>query len=539
MPEILSGMPPRPVPQDAAGAQGLGTAVRRALALALGAITVVTALRLASTEPGAPFWYLRLPAITAYCVVLLIFFRLCWKCLDELGRKPSLVIILILALASRLAWFGTVRNEQVSDFAIYQELASSLASGQGYAITGPVGVEDLELYIGAGHGLPYTTACRAPGVPLWGALLYKIFGPHPRAFLVSNLIFGAGTAMLIFLLFELFWERLGRRAAFLWSIYPSAIMATNLYGTEIMSAFFLVLIALVLSAYPGQARSKSPLLGLLVAGAALIRSFLVPLIAAVSVAIWLDSGLKRGISRVLLFLVFVAVGLSPWTVRNWSVFHRFIPVCTMEGMFLGLHTTKDVPLARQDSQWQVDFARWWGLDDEGEKAAGGYRIAAANLRRMLLGGPLHVAACLFRNIQAVFADDQDILRWSIKRSYLRSQHPGPESAVGVFGIQQLRNIATAFHFLIVLGALVGALRMGPVYRGYSPGLVFLALFFLAFFAAHAVFMGVQRYQSAVQPFLMILAAWGYDGLFARLWQRCPASIRGTVEYLCQRARRGH
>ncbi|MBI5240813.1 MAG: glycosyltransferase family 39 protein [Elusimicrobia bacterium] len=489
---------------------------RRILVPALWTIAVVTMTRLLWPDPAALPWHLRIPAIAVYGAILLGCYHLCCERLDALGMWPSLAAIVIIALGLRAAWFGAVKNEQVSDFAIYQELAASLASGKGYAITGPVGVEDMEFSIGKGHSLPYTTAFRPPGAPLWGALLYKVFGPNPKVFLVSNIIFGAGTAALIFLLFELQGARLGRRAALAWSVYPSSVMATNLYGTEALSVFSLMLIAWTLTACPDRARAKMPLVGLLAAAAALIRSLLVPLIVSISAAIWMGAGMKRGMSRVAVFLAFAALGLMPWTVRNWSVFHRVIPVCTLEGMFLGQHTALNVPPDGQDAPWQeASYRRWRETSDEAERSARGYGIAADNLRRMLLGGPLHASLCLFFNVWSVFSDDQDILLWSIRRSFMSSRRSGPEFVMEGPSYQRWRCLLTAFHLLVVLGALAGALRLGTTRESHPPGLAFLAVFFLMTFAAHALTRGTHRYQFLVQPFMLILAARGYDGIRER------------------------
>ena len=64
-----------------------------------------------------------------------------------LSTRAFLGIVAGFAFALRIGWLWAVPTEQVSDFAIYHELAAALARGQGYVITGPVGVEDLKYYI--------------------------------------------------------------------------------------------------------------------------------------------------------------------------------------------------------------------------------------------------------------------------------------------------------------------------------------------------------------------------------------------------------
>jgi len=123
--------------------------------------------------------------------------------------------------------------------------AGAGSRSQGYTLTGPTGLEDVKLYLGPGVTLPYVTAYRAPGTSLWGALLYLVAGTRPYVFKLANL---ALDAILIGLIAAV--ARCGRLdagaaglAALSWALYPSAIFATGLFGSETLFAFLLVLIA--------------------------------------------------------------------------------------------------------------------------------------------------------------------------------------------------------------------------------------------------------------------------------------------------------
>ena len=153
---------------------------------------------------------------------------------------------------------------------------------------------------------------------MWGAALYAMFGVNPLWFQLSNAVLGALTALLIYFCFPSDWRPgAGRAAASLWAIYPSSIAATGLWCTEVLYAFLICLIAVVLgmlrrSDRPGP---RAAVLGLLVAFASLVRVGLAPL--AIAVLLSSCGSSVPGALRVgAVFLAFVCVGVSPWVART-------------------------------------------------------------------------------------------------------------------------------------------------------------------------------------------------------------------------------
>jgi len=159
------------------------------------------------------------------------------------GRWP-LAVVMVAAVGVRLLCLATVPNAPVSDFAAYQELSVAMATGQGYAMIGAAGREDADLYLGKDTALPHPTAFRAPGTALWGLLA----GGNPAWFRLINVALGAGTCALIFLMLEP--AGIALTAGLLWALYPSAVFATTLYGSEVLYGFFLALMAWMLSRIP-------------------------------------------------------------------------------------------------------------------------------------------------------------------------------------------------------------------------------------------------------------------------------------------------
>jgi hypothetical protein len=427
-----------------------------------------------------------------------------------LGRMPErsfLVLLTLAAAALRLAWVAADPNKQVSDYAIYHELAAALARGQGYVTTGPIGVEDLYAYIGSSQPLPYTTAYRLPGAPLWGAALYTLFGADPLWFKLANVLLGAGTCLLLYgFLKRGLRPEVARLAALGWALYPESVFASSLVCTEILFSFLLALLALSLDrTRGGRPRPAVPLLqGLLVACCALVRPLFLPILAALAALWWFEPGGKEAGRRLGLVLLGFLLGLAPWTWRNWRSMRAFIPISTTERITVVEKSYYDVPDdARNDPAWKSKWEAYKALPGETARYQGGYPMARENLERMLLGGPLHVARRLAANLLAAFADDVEMLRWSVTNSFYLARRAGPPTSLGAAWIDRWGTLDRAFYLAVVLAAAAGALLRGGFESG---GFEFLVYYFLFNFALLLLLPGESRYHFPLMLVLIPLAA---------------------------------
>src|SRR5262245_60654610 len=94
----------------------------------------------------------------------------------------QLWFVVALAAFVRLAFVALFHNVQVSDATVYDSLARHLAHGDGYVFDG------------------HLTAWWPIGFPAWLSLLYRVAGPEPLAGKLANVILGAATAGLTYLL---------------------------------------------------------------------------------------------------------------------------------------------------------------------------------------------------------------------------------------------------------------------------------------------------------------------------------------------------
>lgn len=190
-------------------------------------------------------------------------------------------------------------------------IAVNLVSGVGYVLNPAVG----------------PTALKAPGYPLFLSLFLALFGVKAvwSIAIAQHLL----SACYPLLTFKICRKMLSPRAAFLasvlWLVHPSylyysfAVEATNLF-------LFVALIWLwryvsALQDLPGFDWKQALLLGGLSAACYLVQP-----VSAVPIAAALLYLLFRSRLSCVVALVFAgAIGITPWTIRNYVVFGKIIP----------------------------------------------------------------------------------------------------------------------------------------------------------------------------------------------------------------------
>jgi len=206
---------------------------------------------------------------------------------------------------------------------------------------GADGIEfnDLGYQVALGNGYElrplHPTAFRAPGFPLLLAGIYFLAGENfPLVYVVFCLL-GAVACVLTFLIAS---EMVGpTQAAFAGGfavIYASSVYDVTVFASENL---FVVCLGLCVWAFLRYLKSGSPT-ELLISAVSLgygilTRPFALLLLPLFLLALFWKS---RKSAKVMLkhagLLAFTALALvAPWTIRNYNVFHRFIPVADNGG----------------------------------------------------------------------------------------------------------------------------------------------------------------------------------------------------------------
>jgi 4-amino-4-deoxy-L-arabinose transferase-like glycosyltransferase len=240
--------------------------------------------------------------------------------------RAALVVIALVALATRVGIIVVTPDFAPSgDPADYQRHAVSIAAGLGYPST--------EI---ATPGTP--SAFRPPAYPYLLGGLYAVVGVHLNAGRLLGAILGALAVVLLAYLGRAVWNRrIGLLAGALTAIYLPLIALNATLLSE--SLFLPVELGVALCLVPCSRRPEQlrwPILaGALCAVAALTRAvadaWLLPVVAVVVLAA--PAARRRWRSMIAALVAFVVV-LSPWTVRNLTTFHAFVPISTEDGYTL-------------------------------------------------------------------------------------------------------------------------------------------------------------------------------------------------------------
>jgi 4-amino-4-deoxy-L-arabinose transferase-like glycosyltransferase len=247
--------------------------------------------------------------------------------------------VFVLAALVRIWAVSSFATTPSADAADYHRLATNLVSGSGYV-----------------NEAGAATAWRPPGYPMFLAGIYFVFGPNVWAATVVQALLGAVTALLLVVLG---WLLIGPReaivAGFITAVYPSVVWVSRLLLSENLAVFLLLAslcVALVLVRSTRICWAAA--LGILLGFSVLVRgsNLLFALVVAAGIVIALA---KRSINwkRIASIGILTAMGfvltLLPWMIRNYRVFHAFVPVATQEG--IGLYASYWPPVRNGKLIW--------------------------------------------------------------------------------------------------------------------------------------------------------------------------------------------
>ena len=226
------------------------------------------------------------------------------------------------------------------DEADYELIAKNLFEGNGYC------------YL-SGH----PTAFRPPLYPLMIASVYRVSGLRSHAAVKwAQVLISSATAGLVFLLGLLVFGRgAGAWAGAIFAVYPTMLYYVPKLMTEtLFIALMCASLVVLVLAIKRNAVSLFAAAGLLFGLSFLCRPVLLPFIIGLFVPMMLLLSRRKVIHRAavcsIAFLAVFVFAVSPWVIRNYIVFDRFIPTDTHLGWVLWHNT-------RVHFDFDADFAR--------------------------------------------------------------------------------------------------------------------------------------------------------------------------------------
>jgi hypothetical protein len=259
------------------------------------------------------------------------------------GRPAALFAMIVVALALRLAAMAFLYPEQLDPRQNHWRfgyetgrIASSIARGKGFA---------SPLYEDTGP-----TAWMTPLFPYIVAGFFLVFGIYTKAAALALLSFNALTSALtcipIFLFARTsFGDRVAKWSGWAWAIFPYGIYfpVERIWETWIATLLLCLLFQIVLRLEDTDHLGAWIGTGLLWGIAALTSAVVVAVMPFLHLWVIYRRRLQNRnwvLPNVVCVLTIIVL-LAPWAIRNYRVFHRFIPLRDNMGVVLRLGTKGD------------------------------------------------------------------------------------------------------------------------------------------------------------------------------------------------------
>jgi 4-amino-4-deoxy-L-arabinose transferase-like glycosyltransferase len=377
--------------------------------------------------------------------------------------------------------------ESGSDEQEYDTYAWNLAQGRGYRGMSP-DVADRD----------HLTAYRPPGTSLIWAGLFAVFGHRYDVVRISNCLAGAGA---VYLVFEIgrrcFSDRVGLFSAAAYAVFPTAVIFTvDLLSEALGTVWFLAFLVASLWFAERPDWRRGAVAGLFLGAAILTRANSVLMLPLFVVwAVWQFRRQWRALAQAAVVPLFAVALLAPWTMRNYFVFHRFIPLSTTGGSAL-LQGNNDVVVSDPKyfgyCIWDSDIPEYReALESAGDEVERDRRAGAFAVQWL--------------------KEHRDKWLFLVRHKLWRSMTPFLQP-----GNPRFHRIAMLVTWgpVIVLSGIAFFPSLVRFLRDRRPGwLIHLAI--LHWVATTIIFYGYVRYRHPIEPLCILLAVAAVAGVIQR------------------------
>lgn len=398
------------------------------------------------------------------------------------GEKNLLAVIFLLALFLRLiaiislpAQFHAI----LADAAEYDKIATNLLAGKGFTLD-------------AQSAKP--TTFRLPLYPMFLASIYFLFGHSYFAVRVIQAILGALLCVIIFYIArKIFNQKIALLSAFIMAIYqpaifsvyfggPAFLLSENLFNFLLSILILFLVNNLFLSFRLKDCFISGLILGLLVLTRPIFALF--PLFFGCLVLYVNRPRFILAIKKSLVILIGFILVILPWAIRNYFVYHAFMPLSTQGGMNLLLGNNA--------------YVRGGGFSE------GGLESLVREEDRALLGKMSEVQKDkLYRKyVKEFFLKNYPRLPKIFLKKLLVQWDP---FLTDYFSPRRERKY-NPWYAIVLIFSLFGMVK--AIKSKLNPRTALLFLLFLYTSVIAMVFAGDPRFRYPVEPYLVIFASAG-------------------------------
>jgi 4-amino-4-deoxy-L-arabinose transferase-like glycosyltransferase len=339
------------------------------------------------------------------------------------------------------------------------------------------------------------TAWFTPIYPYLLAGIFKLFGVYSYTsnilIRVVDNVFSSFTCWPIFYIgAKAFGKRVGAASTWIWVFFPMSLFFSTVWVWDTaLSALMLALLVAATFDLRGSQRTSSWIgYGALWALGAMVNPGLVSTLPPL--ALWALWPLRRNFAAagrlVVASSLIFAAGITPWTIRNYMVFHKLIPFRSNFALELWLGNNPGVP----DS-----WSPWLHPDDDPAEAA-----KYAKMTEIPYMQEKHDEA-----MQFIRTHPLDTLNFTLHR-FSNNWLGMDQSPSEIWSHVPLQvKLIVVGNCLFPLLALLGALFAYREQNKVALPLALVLLFFpLVFYITHAS----TRYRHPMDPVMLVLAVYG-------------------------------
>jgi 4-amino-4-deoxy-L-arabinose transferase-like glycosyltransferase len=403
-------------------------------------------------------------------------------------------LLLLLAFLVRAAYVLHTTNFVARvDAASYNYLAQTLARGKGW-----------------GYG---TSAYRPPGYPIFLAGVYLLVGLPYGVFTSARLIEAVLSTFTVAMIGLMVFQLAGRRPALIALAISAIYIPLVLVGVSLMTEALYV--PLLLIAINAAIRSRVALhryrwivfTGIVMGCASLTRGNGVVEVPALAFVVWSTKPRWswRALAAPITLVLVAAATISPWTIRNISAQHAFVPVSTELGTTLG--GTYNDNSQKHRWIWEIGGYNNYHAIKSNNNLTEAQRDSQMTSAVVHYIGqhPQYLAEAMFWNTMRLL--DLQGRRVSRMTAYADTFATAVFADIGVVQFWILGLLAIA-------GAFTVAARRMPRSIWWIP--------FLGWLSIAPVTTGTPRFRDALEPFFILLAACALEAIWARVRARASA-----------------
>ena len=353
---------------------------------------------------------------------------------------------------------------------------------------------------GAGFSSPFRvdtgpTAWTTPVYPLILGGVMRLFGPYTFASYVAAVLLNILFSTLVCLPLFYAGKRVGgltvaAAAAWLWAIFPNAILLTyqSLWETSLSALLGASLLWATLRVPDSPTRRAWVAYGLLWGAVLMTNAALIALLPVLFG--WAVYRTRPGVAAASLALGLALVCCVPWTIRNYQVFHAFVPLRSILGLQLWVGNNQQAKVVWLGEQHPIhDSAERDRYVDLGEIAY--MRDKERNAIRYIVSHPRH---------ELELIGGRFVMFWS-------GGTPSPFRDFWNSRSQWFRYVLI-FNLILAGGAAGALVRLARTRNRY---LIPLAAYPLLFPCVYYLTLALPRYRHPIDPVLVLLTAVAFAG----------------------------